>query len=146
MICHSRLTGVSSSQLTVVRSAEQVLMKTPPQISESEWEVMKALWDVSPTTVNQLAERLAAEHQWHPKTVRTMLTRLQRKGAVGNRVIDGIYHYYPVVSRENCTQQAAESFVDRVFGGTLAPMIAQLVDRRPLTEQEKRELRKLLDE
>ncbi len=121
-------------------------MKNSPPISEAEWEVMKALWNHSPVSVNQLAERLAPAREWHPKTVRTMLNRLQRKGAVDSRVVDGIFHYYPAVSRESCTRRAAESFIDRVFGGALTPMIAQLVHRRPLTAQEKRELRKLLDE
>ncbi len=121
-------------------------MKNSPPISEAEWEVMKALWDHSPVSVNQLAERLAPAREWHSKTVRTMLNRLQRKGAVGSRVVDGIFHYYPAVSRENCTRHAAESFIDRVFGGALTPMIAQLVHRRPLTAQEKHELRKLLGE
>lgn len=121
-------------------------MKEFPAISEAEWEVMKALWDHSPTSVNQLAERLAPAKKWHPKTVRTMLNRLQGKGAVGNRMVDGVYHYYPALSRENCTRRAAESFIDRVFGGALTPMIAQLVHRRPLTAREKRELRKLLKE
>lgn len=121
-------------------------MKESPAISEAEWEVMKALWDQSPVSVNQLAERLAPARKWHAKTVRTMLNRLQRKGAVSVRIVDGVYHYSPAISRENCTQRAAESFIDRVFGGALTPMIAQLVHRRPLTAQEKRELRKLLNE
>lgn len=121
-------------------------MKEFPPISEAEWEVMKALWAHSPVSVNQLAERLAPAKKWHPKTVRTMLNRLQGKGAVGNRIVDGVYHYYPALSRENCTRRAAESFIDRVFGGALTPMIAQLVHRRPLTAREKRELRKLLKE
>ena len=121
-------------------------MSESPQISEGEWEVMKALWDSSPASVNQLAERLAPTTKWHPKTVRTMLSRLERKGVVNFRVIDGIYHYAPTASRENCTSRATESFVDRVFGGALTPMIAQLINRRPLTAQEKRELRKLLND
>ena len=121
-------------------------MKQFPAISEAEWEIMKALWEQSPVTVNDLAGRLAPARKWHPKTVRTMLNRLQRKGVVSHRVVDGMYHYQPAVSRENCTRRAAESFIDRVFGGAVTPMIAQLVRRRPLTAQEKRELRKLLDE
>lgn len=121
-------------------------MKEMPSISEAEWEVMRGLWENSPVTVSQLAERLASATKWHPKTVRTMLSRLQRKGAVASRVVDGVYHYHPAVSQENCTRQAAESFVDRVFGGAVAPMITQLVRRRPLSAQEKRELRKLLNE
>lgn len=121
-------------------------MKQSPAISDAEWEIMKALWEHSPVSVNELTGRLAPTKKWHPKTVRTMLSRLVRKGAVGTSVIDGIYHYHPAASRENCSRRAAENFIDRVFDGALAPMIAQLVRRRPLTAEEKRELRKLLTE
>lgn len=95
---------------------------------------------------NRSSRRAGRAKKWHPKTVRTMLNRLRRKGAVNHRVVDGVYHYHPAVSQENCTRRAAESFIDRVFGGAVTPMIAQLVRRRPLTANEKRELRKILDE
>jgi BlaI family penicillinase repressor len=121
-------------------------MKRSATISEAEWEVMKALWEESPVSVNELTDRLAPTKRWHRKTVRTMLNRLLRKGAVGNSVVDGMYRYYPALSKENCTRSATERFIDRVFDGSLAPMIAQFVRRRPLTAEEKRELRKLLNE
>ena len=116
-----------------------------PQISDAEWEVMKALWERSPISVNELCERLTPATQWHPKTIRTMLIRLAKKRVVGNKVKDGVYHYYPLVSREDCTRSATHSFMDRVFDGALTPMVAHFVSRRALTAEEKRELKKLLD-
>jgi BlaI family transcriptional regulator, penicillinase repressor len=118
-------------------------MDTPP-ISEAEWEVMKALWRRSPMSVNELSAALAAIRKWHPKTVRTMVNRLARKKAVASTVVDGVFHYFPTISQERCSRQAAESFVDRVFDGALTPMVAHLVKRRPLTQDERRELMKLL--
>jgi BlaI family penicillinase repressor len=119
-------------------------MSNPPQISDAEWEVMKVLWDQSPIGVNDLCDRLAPAKQWHPKTVRTMLIRLAKKRVVGNKVIDGVYHYYPLVSREACTRSATHSFIDRVFDGALAPMVAHFASVRPLSLEERRELKKLL--
>jgi BlaI family penicillinase repressor len=119
-------------------------MSTRPQLSDAEWQVMKALWEHSPVTATDLCQRLSATRQWHLKTIRTMLTRLARKRAVATKVRDGVSHYVPLVSREECSRHAAQSFLDRVFDGALAPMVAHLVARRPLTEEEKRELKKLL--
>jgi BlaI family transcriptional regulator, penicillinase repressor len=113
-------------------------------ISEAEWEIMKALWRRSPTNVNELAAELAPVRNWHRKTVRTMLNRLARKKVVGTTVLNGVFHYFPTVSREHCSLQATESLLDRVFDGALTPMVAQLVKRRPLTQAERRELMKLL--
>jgi BlaI family penicillinase repressor len=115
-----------------------------PQISDAEWEVMKALWEQSPISVNDLCSHLVPAKQWHVKTVRTMLIRLAKKGVVNNRIVDGVFHYYPTVSREECSRSATHSFIDRVFDGALTPMVAHFASRRQLTTEERRELKKLL--
>ena len=114
------------------------------QISDAEWEVMKALWAHAPISVNDLCTHLAPAKQWHPKTVRTMLIRLTKKRVVAAKVKDGVYHYSPIVSREDCSRSAADSFLNRVFDGALAPMVAHFASRRPLSVEERRELEKLL--
>jgi BlaI family penicillinase repressor len=124
-------------------------MSTHPQLSDAEWQVMKPLWDNSPVTAAELCQQLAlarqgAGKQWHLKTIRTMLSRLARKRVVGTRVKDGVTHYFVLVSREDCSRHATHSFLDRVFDGALAPMVAHLASRRALTEEEKRELKKML--
>lgn len=118
-------------------------MAERPQISDAEWEVMKSLWEGSPVSVSELTQRLSSTG-WHTKTVRTMLIRLTRKGAVSHKAIDGVYHYYPTLTREECLRSATHSFVDRLFDGALAPMIAHFAGSRPLTPDERRELKKLL--
>jgi BlaI family transcriptional regulator, penicillinase repressor len=120
-------------------------MRELPQISDAEWQVMKVLWEHAPATANDLHEQLAPVTQWHLKTIRTMLTRLARKGAVAAKMIDGVSHYSALVSREECTRDAAQSFMHRVFDGALAPMVAHLISRQALSEEEKRELRSLLE-
>jgi BlaI family transcriptional regulator, penicillinase repressor len=118
-------------------------MADQPQISDAEWEVMKALWAQSPISVNELCQKLAP-NEWHPKTIRTMLIRLANKGAVKKRVKDGVYHYFPAISKEECLRSVTHSFIDRLFDGALTPMIAHFASRRALTPEEKRELKKLL--
>lgn len=116
------------------------------QLSDAEWDVMKALWERSPISVNDLCNRLTPTTEWHPKTIRTMLIRLAKKKIVGNRTKDGVYHYYPLVSRDDCTRSATQSFIDRVFDGALTPMVAHFASRRPLTDEERKALKKLLSD
>jgi BlaI family transcriptional regulator, penicillinase repressor len=119
-------------------------MSAQPQISDAEWQVMKALWKHAPVTANELCQQLSPTRKWHLKTVRTMLTRLVKKRAVGARIRDGVYHYSALLSRDECSRQAARSLLDRVFDGALAPMVAHLVAQRALTDDEKLELQKIL--
>lgn len=113
------------------------------QLSGSEWDLMKILWDKAPATANQIAEFTP---QWHPKTVRTMLIRLQKKGAVDYEVIDGIQHFKPLYEREHCESSATQSFMQRVFDGALTPMIAHFTRQQKLTADEKQALIALLQD
>ncbi len=111
------------------------------QLSGSEWDLMKILWDKAPATANQIAELTP---QWHPKTVRTMLIRLQKKGAVEYELIEGIQHFKPLYEREFCESSATQSFMQRVFDGALTPMIAHFTRQQKLSDEEKKALIALL--
>jgi BlaI family penicillinase repressor len=121
-------------------------MKFVPRISDTEWEIMRIVWQKHPLTANEIIEQLgAAGGGWHPKTARTLLARLVQKGALGYEAKGRTYVYSPLVSEEDCVATASESFLDRVFGGSLKPMLAHFVERQKLTRGDLEELQKLLD-
>jgi len=116
-----------------------------PRISETEWEVMKVVWAHAPLTAASVIAHLAARDTgWHPKTVRTLLNRLVKKGALGYRQEGRSYVYYARVSEEACVAAVSESFLERVFGGALSPMLAHFVERHRLTPSEIEGLRDIL--
>jgi len=82
---------------------------------------------------------------WHPKTVRTLLARLVGKRALEYEVKGRTYVYSPLVTEQDCVTTVSESFLDRVFGGSLKPMLAHFVEKRKLTRQDLEELEQLLD-
>jgi len=121
-------------------------MKNAPRISDTEWEIMRIIWGRYPLTASEVVERLAAnDPSWHPKTVRTLLARLVRKKALDYQTNGRTYVYSPLVSEEECVATASESFLDRVFGGSLQPMLTHFVERRKLSREELEKLRRLLD-
>ena len=120
-------------------------MTNPPTISDAEWDVMQVLWEVSPLTANEVVERVLAKKDWNPRTVKTLLNRLLGKGALGFEAEGKRYHYFPKITREECIRSESRSFLDRVFGGALGPMLAHFVNETPLTADEIRELRKIIE-
>lgn len=120
-------------------------MPQPPRISESEWELMKICWSRSPASAQDIIGRLAAtQGDWHPKTVKTLLNRLVKKGALGFTRDGRAYLYHPRVAEKDCVWAASESFLERVFGGSLKPMLAYFVENGRLAPAEIAELKKLL--
>ena len=122
-------------------------MKPSPKISDTEWEIMRVVWAHHPITAADLIARLtAADPTWHPKTARTLLARLVEKKALDYEERGRVYVYEPRVTEAECIAVASGSFLERVFGGSLKPMLAHFVEQRRLTREELDELRALLDE
>ena len=121
-------------------------MKRTPRISDTEWEVMRIVWAHHPVTAADIIARLtAADPSWHPKTARTLLARLVAKQALDYEEHGRRYVYEPRVTERECIAAASGSFVERVFGGALKPMLAHFIEQRQLTREELDELRALLE-
>ncbi len=117
-----------------------------PHITDAEWEVMKVLWAGAPRTANEIVQMLEGARDWNPKTVRTLIKRLTEKGAVGYEADGRIYRYYPLVQEEECVKSETRSFLKRVYGGAMRPMLAHFIRDEQLSREDLDELRKLLDE
>jgi BlaI family penicillinase repressor len=108
---------------------------------------MKVLWAKAPRSAGEVIETLtSADPTWHPRTVKTFLTRLVGKKALGFRKEGRSYLYRPLVKETECVAAASDSFLERVFGGSLKPMLAHFVEQKRLSPEEIRELKNLLDE
>ena len=117
-----------------------------PRVSRAEWEVMKAIWSGHPVAANEVAERLAPRHDWSPRTVKTMLNRLVRKGALGFQVQGKRYLYSPRVSQEVCVRSESESFLARVFNGQEAAILLHYARHATLTPDDIAELKRVLEQ
>lgn len=113
------------------------------KITESEWQLMELLWK-GELTQPQLMEQL--DKKWNKNTVHTFLTRLCSKGYVEVDKERSPHVYRAIVSREECVKQERESFLQRVYRGSVGNMVAAFVKEGQLTEAEVEELRKLLED
>ncbi|MBW8015477.1 MAG: BlaI/MecI/CopY family transcriptional regulator [Planctomycetes bacterium] len=120
-------------------------MQSRPKISDAEWQVMKVLWQKSPVTANEIVEKLTAETAWKPKTVRTLISRLTAKDAIGFDKTGRQYMYYPVLTEEECVRQETRSFMTRIRTGALKPMLAAFLEEENLSQEEIDELKCILD-
>jgi BlaI family penicillinase repressor len=115
-----------------------------PRISEAEWQVMKVVWKRPGVAAQEIIDALHGTASWSPATVKTLLNRLVKKKALSFEKEGKSYRYSAAVAEEACREAEAESFLNRVFGGSLAPMIAHFAEARRLTKAEREELEKLL--
>ncbi|MDB6121404.1 MAG: beta-lactamase [Pedosphaera sp.] len=108
---------------------------------------MNILWNKAPLTAAEIIEALqAVDASWHPKTAKTLLNRLVQKKALGFKKEGRGYLYRPIAQRETCLEAESESFLERLFGGSLKPMLAHLVERKKLSAKDIADLRQILDQ
>lgn len=89
---------------------------------------------------------LAPERQWQESTIKTLLGRLLRKGAVRARKEGRRYVYSPVLTREQWLSSESEGLLDRLFGGRVAPLVAHFSKQRKLCKRDIAELKRLIQE
>jgi|SRR6185437_5861810 len=115
-------------------------------ISEAESVIMQALWARNPLTAEDVFAALGDTTDWQEATVKTLLNRLLRKGAVRARKQGRRYLYTPVLARDQWVLQESSGLLDKLFGGRVAPLVAHFSQHRKLSAKDVQELRKLLDE
>ncbi len=116
------------------------------RISDAEHAVMEVLWDESPLTANDVAERVAPSRGWSANTVKTLLGRLLAKNTIGAEEDGRRYLYRPLVERGDYVEGESRRLIDRLFGGKLTPLVAHLAERDALTDEDIAEIEALLKE
>lgn len=115
-------------------------------LSNGEWTLMNALWELQPATVTQLVRALQAETGWTKHTVMTMLARLEQKGAVSCEQGERARIYSAVLGRDRAAARETNSFLSKVYGGSLGLMVNEMLRAHSLSEEEVDELRAILNE
>ena len=114
-------------------------------LSDSEWRLMNRLWDRSPMTITELTAALREDTGWTKNTIITMLSRLEATGAVRYEEGGRAKQYFPTVDREDAARAETESFLSKVYGGSLGLMVSNLVESHALTEADIAELSAILE-
>ena len=114
------------------------------RIGEAEYAVMEVLWQEAPLTAAEVAERVPAERGWSIRTVKTMLGRLLAKGILAHEEEGRRSLYRPAVARADYVAQESGKLLDRMFGGRVTPLVAQLAERDRLSPADIAEIEALL--
>jgi BlaI family transcriptional regulator, penicillinase repressor len=119
-------------------------MESMPKISEAEHQVMKVVWKGHPITAMEIIKELTTIMDWKPKTIKTLINRLLKKGALGFEVSGREYSYYPLIGETDFTRAENHSFLMRVYGGAVKPMLATMVENEDLSMEDIDDLKRLL--
>ena len=121
------------------------MRKELPRIASSEWRVMQVLWENGSQTANDVVEALSGEVKWKPRTIKTLISRLVKKGAIKVAEEGYRYRYSAAVAESACIRSETKSFVRRVYQGAAKPALAAFLEDSDLSIREIDDLQKVLD-
>lgn len=116
------------------------------QISEAESRVMEVLWARGPSTAEDVLDALGDAVDWQESTVKTLLNRLLKKGALAAEPEGRRYRYRPQLAREDYVMEESRGLLDRLFDGRVAPLVAHFSRQGKLSKRDIEELRRLIGE
>lgn len=117
-------------------------MLTRPQL-----DILQVLWAAGEATVLEVQEAL--EPRRAPSTVATMLSRLEGKGLVRHRRQGRQYVYRAAVARSQVRRSMLSRLADlgdRLFGGDVPELIAQLVEVAEVAPEDLPRIRRMLED
>lgn len=112
------------------------MRKPSPTLTPQELEIMKEVWSREEATVRDVYEALLARRPVAYTTVMTMMNVLERKGHLRKREEGRSFVYRPTRPRGQVVGSMVRDFVERVFGGEAAPLLAHLVEEEDLSKEE----------
>lgn len=114
------------------------------QFTDRELDLMSVLWRLGSGTVNEVRECLQDEPGY--TSVLRIFQILEEKGHVRHEAEGRAYRYFPTVGPEAAGRSALAKIVDKIFHGSAELTLARLVEERPISEDELRRMRRILDD
>ena len=115
-------------------------------ITAAESQIMDILWRRGPLTADEIVAEVAGPQGWGEATVKTLINRLLKKKAVASERDSGRHRYRAVTQRADYVQTESQGLLDRLFEGSLTPLVAHFAEHRKLKSDEIKRLRKLLED
>ena len=114
------------------------------ELTESEWSVIKAVWETEPCTAPAIQEKLRQPMGWTYSTVRTLMDRMVAKGVLRARKAGKLTVYHSAVTRAQAQRGELFYALKHAFNGALTPMVQCLLESRDLDTAELAELESLI--
>jgi BlaI family transcriptional regulator, penicillinase repressor len=117
---------------------------TPVELTEGEWEIMKAVWDKEPCTAGTVQEELTATRDRAYSTVKTTMDRMVEKGFLRIERIRNLQLFSSCISEIEAKRGEFRRMLKRAFDGALTPMMQFLIEHEGLSKEQASQLRELI--
>ena len=121
-------------------------MEMELQLTTPEWHMMECLWEAAPRTGRECVEYMSKSIGWSRSTTLTMLRRMTDKHLILCIHDEDVLRYSPLIRREDAVMSETESFLDRVYQGSVSMLMSAITRKQQLSKEEIDELYAILQQ
>ena len=137
--------GLLLTNSTLVEYGPSTFMPNPsPELTETEWTIIKSVWEKEPCTAPSIQKRVHARTQWTYSTVRTIMDRMAAKGLLTAKKVGKVTFFRSAVTREQAQRQELLYALKHAFNGALTPMVQCLLNTGELSVEDLEDLEALI--
>lgn len=114
-------------------------------VGRVQMRILEVLWEEGEATAKHLTERLSKVEPIALSTVQTLLRQLEAKEIVGRDSATRVHRFSARIPREQVVRSATQDLVDKAFRGSVAGLVAHLIDQHKISSDEIAEIRRLID-
>jgi BlaI family penicillinase repressor len=123
------------------------MARTAQDVTDAELAVLQALWETGPATIRQITDRLYPDGRTaHYATVQKLLERLEAKSYVHRDRSSAVHVFSAAMARDQLIGRKLQTVAEQLCGGSLTPLLTNLVQSRRLSSRERKALRQLIDD
>jgi BlaI family penicillinase repressor len=123
---------------------EVIIVAKNQELFETEWAILKVVWEKQPVTAPDVQEALVKQKKWAYTTVKTLMDRMVKKQLLGAKKIRNLYVYTAVITKAEAMKRELKRTLKRAFNGAFTPMVQFLVDNEQLSEEEYKYLEQII--
>jgi len=116
------------------------------EVTDTELEVLKMLWQLESATASEIVQKLNETSEWHDKTVRTLLGRMVKKGAISKQPKGRAFHYTPEVKQADYGYHKSKSLIENLFNGSLPTLVSGFAVKEKLRKDDIEELKAFISD
>jgi predicted transcriptional regulator len=110
-------------------------------VTDTELAILQVLWERGEATRRQIADVLyPGGGEAHYATVQNLLGRLERKRFVRHTRREGLLAFKPTVERDELIRRRLRGVAEKLCGGSVGPLVMNLIRSQPLSAAEVEEL------
>lgn len=115
------------------------------ELTKSEEQVMQVIWKIGQGFANEIMTAFSEPKPAY-NTVLTMVRILEKKGFVGHETFCKANRYFPLISKEEYSQNSLKGLVSNYFNGSYTELVSAFTKKEKLSVEQLQELKKMIEE